>query len=263
MSDPSRYGQVVNGRYLLPGPDGKPLSLQRVTNFLKVISDTYNLDLWQKRMVVKGIGLRPDLYVEAAATPLEDRETLNRIADDAKEFAGGSTAANTGKALHNFIVAVNSGIEVEVPPPWNKDIEAYVECLKRHNITPLAEYSERIVICKDLMVAGRFDNLCRLIDNRLVVTDNKTGQSMDFGHLDMAIQLAIYANGDAIWNDQKKCYEAMPEGIDKKEGLIIHVPAEKGVACVKSVDIEEGYRAAKVCAAIHGWRRKRNLMKDF
>ena|SRR5687767_14139548 len=51
---------IVNGRYMLPpigDRTGKRRSLQRVTNFIKQISDTEALTKWRLRQVVLGLAL--------------------------------------------------------------------------------------------------------------------------------------------------------------------------------------------------------------
>src|SRR5579885_594723 len=92
----NRYGQ-----YLLPDPStGTETAYQRVTTFAKLMGDTYALDMWNRRMVAKGLTLRPDLYAQVAAATLDEKALLNTICEQAGEAAGTSEGRNKGSALH-------------------------------------------------------------------------------------------------------------------------------------------------------------------
>ena len=95
--DPARP-EAKRGRYTLPNPaNGKSKSWQRVTNFIKLVDDTYHLELWKQRNVAKGVAMRPDLV--EAIQPLDvkqDKERLNRIVERAQDIAGAYKMSSEG-----------------------------------------------------------------------------------------------------------------------------------------------------------------------
>ena len=117
---PGHGNGFIYGRYKLPDPaTGKTFAYTRVTTFAKAIRDTFALTQWELRMATKGLATRTDLMALAAATPLDDKKTLNKIADDAKEAAAASAGARTGSALHKFGEAVDRGETIAIPAPWD------------------------------------------------------------------------------------------------------------------------------------------------
>lgn len=246
------------GRYKIPHPvTGKPTAWTRATTYAKSIADTYALTQWQMRMAVKGLASRPDLYALAASTPVDDRDKLNKIAEDAKEAAAASAGANSGTALHAFSEQVDRGENPTVPPPWNADIRAYQSILAVHGVRIRREYIERKVVVPEVGVAGTLD---RLVDHRgaLVVGDLKTGQNLDYGWLEIAIQLALYARATHLWDPASRTHTPMP-AVDLSHALVFHVPSGKGRAVVYEVDISAGWAAAELCGQVRDWRKRKDL----
>jgi hypothetical protein len=251
------------GRYLLPAVDGKKEQpWTRATTFAKSVADTFGLTQWEVRMVTAGIGMRRDLYALAAATPVDDKDKLNRIAKDAKEAAAASSGANLGTALHSFTEAHDRGEPVNPPEPWNRDLDAYRDALADAQITAVPEWIERIVIVPDLQVAGTLDRVVRLVDGRLVIGDVKTGKDLSYSWGDIAIQLALYANAPLMWNKTTEQYEPMPQ-VDRNIGIVMHLPAGKATCTIHQVDIAAGWEAAQLCRQVRAWRSRRNLAAQY
>lgn len=250
------------GRYLLPDP-GQPgatstLPWTRATTFAKSISDTFGLAKWQTRMAVKGVTMRPDLYALAASAPIDDKTTLDRVAEAAKEAAGTTAGANQGTALHTFTERIDRGETVQVPPPWDADVAAYVDALDQAKLAVDAALIERIVVLKQFHVAGTFDRLVRAADGRLLIGDLKTGKDLSYGWLEIAIQLALYARADAVWNGITEQYEPMP-AVDLETAVVMHLPVGKGTCTLYSVDIAAGWELAQLCAAVRTARTRKDL----
>lgn len=247
------------GRYVIPHPTtGKKTSWTRATTYAKSISDTYALGQWMLRMAVKGVATRPDLYALAAATPVEDKDGLNRIAEDAKEAAAAKAGANLGTALHSFSEQVDRGEIPNVPEPWARDIAAYRAMLAKHGIRILPEYMERKVVVPDVGVAGTFD---RIVDRGgLKIGDLKTGQDLSFGWLEIAVQLALYSRATHLWDMKTRTFTDMPP-VDQDIALVFHLPVGKATATLYEVDIAAGWQAAQLCGQVRDWRKRRDLAK--
>lgn len=262
------------GRYLLPDP-GEPgstsdLPWTRVTTFVKAISEGTALGKWSGRMVAKGMAARPDLVLRAASVEVDDREVLGEIAEAAKEAAGSSTGRNLGSALHSFTESVDLGKSVTIPPPYDQDVAAYRDAFAAHGITVERTYVERIVVVKKYNTAGTFDRIVRWVelpDGTLAIGDLKTAKSLDYSWQEIAIQLGIYANGDAMWNPATLEYEPMPP-VDKTRALVFHLPAggridpdgtRRSECDVYEVDIAAGWEAAQLCADVRAWRKRKNI----
>jgi hypothetical protein len=123
----------------------------------------------------------------------------------------------------------------------------------------LPQYIERIVVVPDLKVAGTLD---RIVDPGgqapLQIADVKTGKDLSYGWLEIAIQLALYAHAEAMWNDQTQTYEPVP-ALDLDHAMVMHLPVGKAQCDLYSVDIAAGWEAAQVCQAVRQWRSRRNL----
>lgn len=253
------------GRYKLPHPRRGETNLipwTRATTFAKSISDTYGLAKWQVRMAVKGMTLRPDLFALAASAAITDKTTLDKVADAAKEAAGTSSGANQGTALHAFTEQLDRGESLIVPPPWDADVRAYAQTMTAAQFAVNPDLIERIIVVDDLGVAGTFDRILCRPDGRLMIGDLKTGQNLDFGWLEIAIQLALYAHGDAMWNGVTGRYEPMPV-VDKDTAIVMHLPVGAARCTLFTVDIAAGWEAAQLCREVRAWRTRRTLASPF
>lgn len=249
------------GRPVIPDPDtGKETAYTRVTTFAKSISDTFGLSKWQVRTALKGLTVRPDLFALVAATPATDSKTLDRVAEDAKEAAGSSAGANRGTAFHSFSERVDRGEDVAIPPPWDTDIAAYRKALADGGLTVDRRYIERMVVIPELGCAGTFDRLLLRTgtDGPHIVGDVKTAKDFTFGHLEIAIQLALYAHGRAIWNTRTQTYEPLP-AIDQDTAVVMHCPVGTARCDLYAIDIAAGWQAAQLCKRVRGWRNRRDL----
>lgn len=284
--NPTVDGRTVKrdryGRYLLPHPtdeDGNEISWTRATTFASTLSDTYSLNKWSERMLTKGLTLRPDLYAQAASVPLDDRDQLNKIAEQAKEAAGSKTAATMGTAIHSFTEQVDGpGEDPVVPHPWDRDIAAYKELVTSAGFEFPSWGIERIVVIPEYQVAGTFDRIVRLTKPITVkfpkkdpihleagtwsVGDVKTKQSLNYGTDEIAIQLALYSRAKVMWNGSTGQYEPMPD-VNQQVAFVFHLPAGKATAKLYAIDIELGWEASKLCQQVRTWRKLNGLAVEI
>lgn len=252
-------------RYLLPDPEtGEEVPWTRVTTINKCIADMHNLERWKQRQAVRGVALRADLLALAASVnslPSDDpqaKETLNDVVKQAQAAAGSSSGANLGKALHTATEQLDRGTalrQISLPEPYDRDLYAYDQARRAAGMVTKPEHIERVVVIPSLRVAGTLDRLTFWRGGRRI-KDVKTGQSADeFGQLELAVQMALYANASYMWNLDTQQYEPMPE-VEKDWGILAHLPAGQGRAAFHPVNIAAGWDAALVAHEVHSMRKE-------
>lgn len=254
------------GRYLLPDPTtGAIRSYTRTTTLAKALSDTSALERWGKRMVAKGLTLRPDLADVVAMTELDDRDTLDSMCAAAMEAAGAGGGAAAGAELHGLTERVDLGELrlTDVPDEHVDDVRAYVWTMARAGVEILPEHVERIIVQPGLEVAGTYDRMVRLPDGRLVIADLKTGKDLGYAWGDIAIQLAIYAHAPVVWSWAREDWDPMPAELDRTVGLVMHLPVGHATCTLWEVDLAAGWEAAQLAADVRAWRGRRSLAQVF
>lgn len=255
------------GRYVLPDPEtGEERSWTRATTVSGLLDDRYNIEQWGKRMVAVGLSRRTDLAALAKAyakDPDGNKRGLNGVVKDAVEAGGGSARSNIGTAIHAATEALDRGEVVDMPPPYDRDVEVYGATLDKLGINVVPGWIERIVVVPQLGegIAGTLDRLVTVdaVGYSLpVVADVKTGKSVHFSHLSHAIQQGIYANATHYWNEDEEQLVPMPE-VDRRRALIIHLPAGEARCEVHVLDIEQGWEAAQTAADVRKWRNAKHL----
>lgn len=235
------------GRPLIVPPEGgDPVPYSRASSF-DVLEDKYNLHLWDKRMVAKGLSLRPDLLLAVTATEVSEKKKLDALCDEAKEAAKASAAATTGTALHKLTEYIDRGQELPVLPSDSKaDLAAYAETMRKVTV----EAIEQFVVCDELQAAGTFDRIVSW-GGQQFVADIKTG-SIKYGVGKIAQQLAIYSRGDAY---DPTTGQRTPLEVDQRNALIIHLPAGTGTCELVWLDIATGWKLAQLSAEVRASRR--------
>ena len=246
------------GRPLITPPDGgRPVAYARSSSFGDVLEDKFHLAKWQQRMVAKGLALRPDLYMAATTTPLDNKSKLNAIADDAITAAGGSAKSTIGTSLHALTEAIDCG---EPLPPYPAEyaagLDAYREIAARFEMVAI----ERFMVCDELQVAGTPDRLVRdafdTAATELEVFDLKTNGSANFlGKY--AVQLAIYAH--SVYYDPATG-EREPVQINQRIGWIAHMPQGEGSCQLYRVDLERGWQSALLAAEVRAHQKAKGLV---
>lgn len=256
------------GRYKLPHPlTGKVAARTRMTTFAKSVADTYALNQWMVRMAMRGLTLRPDLLAMVAATPDENRDKLNELAEDAKNAASARAAANLGTAMHAFAEhADRTGtMPPGMPPELARILAARQRALADHRIVLVPSMIERTVYVPEYDLHGTFDRWGHYgwpveapdapypgdTDDPGEILDDKTGRDLTYGQGEIAIQLAGYAHAShmlnrerfwALWNAatagkpasytpkelDPSCWEPMP-ATNQDRAYVIHMPVKQAV----------------------------------
>lgn len=276
------------GRYKFPHPEtGKVHAFTRATTFAKSISDTFALSQWSQRMVAKGLTLRPDLLAMAHSLDVkQDKDKLNALCEDAKAAAGNKVAANLGTALHSFSENVDRGMPVEeVPEPHRADITAYAKAMADAGLSVAPGMIERQTCLPAFEVAGTLDRILDLTNiapwfrdklhasgygspgtefldaEPLVIGDVKSGQDLQYGWNEIAIQLAIYAMGvraTGVYNKATKSWEP-PRPVRLDFAIVMHMPVGQKTCTLWALDLSEAMKAMELCRAVRQWRKMRNL----
>lgn len=273
------------GRYKLPHPKtGKVQPWTRATTFAKSISDTFALSQWSQRMVAKGLTLRPDLVSMAYSLDVkEDKDKLNALCEDAKAAAGNKVAANLGTARHSFSEAVDAGTMSvsDVPEEARADIQAYVTAMRTAGVSVLPGMIERQTCVPGFDVAGTLDRVLNLDsiepwfrtaladagysitgnDESLVIGDVKSGQDLQYGWNEIAIQLLIYALGvrnSGVWNKKTQSWEP-PRPVRLDFAIVMHMPVGQKTCTLWALNLAEAMEAMELCRSVRRWRKLRNL----
>jgi len=251
------------GRYLLPDPvTGEERAWTRATTLANTLSDPWGLVDWKLRMAVKGVATRDDLRALASALPLDTgKKQLNEVAQDAIEYAGGSSGRNMGTALHEWTAQRDRGEEPDVPPPWDLDLAAYRAALGVHGVQVYPHLVEDIVCIPDLGVAGTFDRIVQWPPGAYIA-DVKTGADLNYSWLEIAVQEALYANAEYLWDDDDERWVDMPP-VDRTQGLVMHLPVGQARCDLYWVDLEIGWEAVTLAVDVREWRKRKDISRPF
>lgn len=249
------------GRYIIPDPiTGEERTWTRATTWAQTVADTFALEKWALRQAALGLARRPDLLTGVAAVldpeTKEGKRKLDGFVGQAKEAAGATARATIGTALHSFVEAVDGGREVQVPAPFDKDIAAYREGMA--GIKTSRHYLEQVCTVVELGVAGTMDRVVKLAHARLpMIGDVKTGRDLTYSWTEIAIQLALYAHADTIF-DPSSGHRRMIE-VDQDKALVVHLPAGEARCQLYIVDIAAGWEMAQVCGVVRAWRKRKDI----
>jgi hypothetical protein len=263
--------RMERGRYKLPDPNtGKDALFTRVSNIAKVLEDTYHLDQWKDRMLAKGLSMRPDLVMLAGATPLDEKwKFSNDIVKPARDTAGGSEGANHGTAFHSLTEIVDRGepVPVGTNPDHVKQLKLYRRSLEDHRLAVVPEWMERVVMNREHRLVGRTDRALIARDMSLlghsstgygcVIGDVKSQKSMDFGCMSIAMQLAIYAHADLVFNEDTYAWEEPDIELNQDVAVVMHVPSnDPDTADIHVIDIARGWELVQVAMDVRAARKE-------
>lgn len=273
------------GRYVFHGK-----SHTRATTFAKSASNTFTLNEWQQRMVILGLTQRPDLMALAHGLNVRnDKKTLNSIAEQAKEHAGSKVAANLGTAYHAFSERLDAGLITlqDIPEAYRHRVAEYADVMRRAGLTTRREWIERTTavradqVSADLGVGGTLDRILQLPDGSLAIGDLKTGRDLQYGWVEIAVQLALYAHGVNThglfdWNTKTWSQHIdtpggmMPLQVRTDFAIVMHMPAdiselpEGSPGCrLYRVDIEKGWKYAQVCGRVMAMQKDKTLAYEL
>lgn len=249
------------GRYLIvPHAGGKAVAHTRATTVAETLDDRYNLELWKMRQVALGLAARPDLIAQAAAHTTEDKEVLNDVCKQAMDAAAAQSGANLGTALHRIIERHNRGELDDCPDLFTERLTAYRDAIAAAGTVVRRDLIERVAVLGRHTIAGTFD-IGVEVGGRHYVADLKTGSGVDFGARGFAVQLAIYANAETLYDYNTETHSDAP-GFDTERAVIIHLPAAGGPCTLHWIDIAAGADALEHAMWVRSWR-KRNVITSF
>jgi hypothetical protein len=218
------------------------------------------------------------------------RDDLNAIVEDAKLAAGSKERAKKGTILHKHTEEIDSGRRAlaDVPDEFHLDVRAYLAMMEKAGFRPVKHLIERSVLTTELGtgVVGTFDRVLevirdqepmttqsgrtvRLVAGDYVIGDVKSGASLDFAWGEIEIQESIYAhaineNGVAspVYDEDGKPHwtwsslaEQGIKPVREDIGIVMHMPYGEGRCELYPADLVEGWRGAKLCAAVRDFRK--------
>lgn len=257
------------GRPLIkPVGGGRSVGYTRASSLGAALEDNYGLTLWKQRMTALGVASRNDLVLAANANR-DDKDQLNKVVEQAMEAAASSARASIGTSMHTYAEMVDRGQDPGyIPAEFAADLAAY-----RTLTEPLFEHVaiEQFCVCDELKVAGTPDRVSRLRTGMtapddtvipagdVVITDEKTSGSMDFGQIKFSVQLAVYAHGDA-YTPKTGARTPWPGPVRTDWGLIVHCPAGEGIADLYWVNVAAGWELAQLSVHVRGQRTRKDLV---
>lgn len=255
-------------RYLLPDPQtGEIKGRTRVTTVSGSMENNFSLGRWEKRLIVRGMGLRADLMARAgAANPDDDGydTLLDSIVVAAFEAAGGSWGSNLGTAQHKaFERHFLHGTPIEeLPEYFHADLRAVRAALEFHGITLLPQYIERTVYNELYDRGGKVDAIAQLADGTLAILDLKTEKDPAKYPEGKTVQLAYYANSKLIMNYETQQYEPMPS-VHTDFALIVWCRPGTGEAQILQVPIDIGWVGVRIAEQNRAWRRQKIVITPY
>lgn len=262
--DVPRHGNPRDGRpKIRVGASASFRYYARASSFGKTIADTFNLDRWDKRVIVWGLSRDRSLVLAAQSVPAwEDRENpklhreyrdaLDKIVDDARIVGKSDRAAVRGTALHLLSEQVDAGRDAQLAHLDEQTIRALNVWRRMMGMFRIIA-TETFVVHDGWQAAGSFDRLVELLvevtirdgngnvlavlpAGTVLIVDLKTGRTSDYYGVEYAAQLAVYAGGvpyvhldDATAAAGDDGRRPWPGGVAPNQdwALIPHVPVDK------------------------------------
>lgn len=266
--DRDRWGRPL---VIPPNQVGKPNARKtpytRVTTFISVLENSYNLQRWKQRMTAVGLANRPDLLLLVGSLgpqPEEDdeykewRSKMDEVCEQALEAAEASAPANVGTALHAYTDRIDRGQPLgKVPKEYQKHLRAYEAATAKLT----AVHIEKFVVNDRFETGGTADRFSMIEGhNKLLCTDTKTGD-ISYGISKMAMQKAIYANS-MFYNPETGERHPIPN-IDLEHGIIIHLDAKKGTCELVWVDIKAGWEGVQLASDVRKWQKRKDFRSPY
>jgi hypothetical protein len=251
---------IPRDRWGRPTIEGR--SYTRVSTLAKTLDDTRALLNWNARITAIGLAKSEDLIAAVATTDPDDKKSLDKIVEQAKERAASTAKATIGTATHAATEILDRGDSLDgLPDKVKADAHAYADAIALHGLTPLA--AEMFVVCDEVNAAGSFDRLMAG-PSRTLIADIKTSGNPDthkYAGLAWAIQLATYAHAKP-WIPGRGIVEWADLGLpapDLERGVVIHIVQGTGVVRLHSIDLAAGWVAARLADEVLAMRRLKDV----
>lgn len=268
----AKRSQIITaGRYRLPNLDGseKKGGWQRVTNLVSAFSDQFGLRMWEIEQILIAYTISPEetgiriaklMRLVQTMTKANRRGEIEMFLSWCKDIAGGNQGANFGNSRHELVEADHLAIPTAAPDAFARQhLYLYRAALVRAELRAVPQTQERRVLVEELGAVGTLDNILEDLRTReLLIGDLKT-QKRFWTWLEIAAQLACYANAVAYWepadpkNPRAGRWMPMPP-VSKMVGLVLWMPKEhpsgEPQVDVYEVDIEAGWKTAKLAREV-------------
>jgi hypothetical protein len=230
----------------------------RASEVHRLVEDKYGLNIWQQDRIGKVVATNPALRaewekvdVEAKGQAFWERKALRERT--IRSYTAGRpydrSAAAKGTRFHSITDKSDSGVLFDLDSDFADDLGVYHHVLNKAGLTILA--SERFVVQDELGIAGTFDKLVytelSTPDGVLagpVIADLKTGK-VKGKELDFGMQMAVYANSVYYDNGERTEFS-----VNKKWGMIIHLPLGSNQAELFWVNINQCYEVVKAAIIV-------------
>jgi hypothetical protein len=264
------------GRYLVVPPGGKdPTGYTRVTTIAKTLDQGGGLAPWKAAMAMQGLVLRRGLRAQLEALMAqyngdpwysgeEGKKAIKELVEDAAAVGGANDRREMGSALHTITALVDLGRQPALTDESRADMAAYQATLDAHGMQLYKPWAVEVpVVLHQFTVAGTLDRIVTVPGyDKPLIADIKTGASLEYSWQDIAVQLAAYANADAIYRQGAKAdgsedsTELFPD-VDKEWGLVIWLKAGQAECEIIAVDLGQGWLAFKEAMWVRGWRNSK------
>lgn len=291
---------------VVPKAGGKPTAHTRTTTFIDCIEDKSNLTNWRARMVLKGASVKPsllDVVQNLDPKVAKDKNQLDALAEAALDAAGGNERREQGSHLHELSEYVDRGQPLPERTKYGVTTHADLMDMAAYKIATInldVRHIEELLVVNILKTAGTPDRVSDYAGigppgvpyiEGTFITDLKTG-NLDYGHLKMASQLAVYSHGEfydstlfpaperikgdkaseKAWEKWKKtvftpeeaCKAYSPLGdVNQDWGIIIGLVPGSAECEMHWVDLNKGWAAATLALDIRKMRGTRKPMVPF
>lgn len=265
------------GRYLVvPPDDDKLVGYTRVTTIAKVLDEGGGLAPWKAAMTATGMVMRRGLraqwealvaeHVDPWYAGKEAKAEAKRLVEECAAVGGANDRREVGTALHTITALADLGHAPEhLSAETQRDIAAYEEGLAKYGVQIVPDQIELCVVLDHFRVAGTFDRLVTMPGFDLpLIADLKTGSDLTYSWQSIAVQMAAYSRGDAIYvqgpaaDGSLDRRLSMPQ-VDQRWGLIMWLNADtEGEAELKlfHVDLSAGWEAFERSIWTQKWRHQ-------
>lgn len=264
------------GRPLLYPASGPRLRVpySRMSSLSDYVTDGRAVHIWEQRYLAVAMALSPDLCALAAVEPYntgfnapesktkrDSGRRLDAIIARGLDRVMIHEKADWGTAFHALTEPGNEG------KPVDADMAAMCETFERATRSMKFLDTEVFTANDSLMCAGTFDHLVRVPGfEGACILDKKTGKlhPEQFG-----VQFSGYANADLYdpETDERFAMEEQYGPINKKWAFVAWTPANEVKAegkpprtIIYPVNIELGYKAARVAAWVRDYQSSKELM---
>lgn len=254
--------------------DDNRVAYTRASGLGDMLEEFSYLWKWKMRGLAKGLADSPDLIRLVAAEDytcgFARDERANRAAgknidqsiERAMDRAGVDMKADYGTAIHLRTEPGNEGTD-----PDDKQVDDVDSCWKFWGENGVVHIGTEIfTACDETRSAGTFDHLSYVPGYGIVITDKKTSSKAKATY---DVQLGGYSRSDVYDKDtdERMTLEEYiaskgwdPALLNRSVGIIWWV--KNGRTQPRFLDLDEGFKAAKVAAWIRDERRKLGVAPD-